>query len=136
VDRKIIALIVVVLIVLVLGVYIFATQNTFNNLTANNTTNTTNTSQIAVNNNSSNNSSGNNTTNVKVSAAQAQAIAIGAAKELGGNNDTAGTPTLFKWTQNKLHTWVWNVPLFDAVTKKSDGAMYVDAETGEVIMNE
>ena len=134
-DRKIIALIVVVLIVLVLGVYIFAIQNTTNNLTSNNTTNTT-TSQIVVNNNTSNNSSGNNTTNVKVSAAQAQSIAIGAAKELGGNNDTAGTPTLFKWTQNKLHTWAWNVPLFDAVTKKSDGSMYVDAETGVVIMNE
>jgi len=135
VDRKIIALIVVVLIVLVLGVYIFAIQNTTNNLTSNNTTNTT-TSQIVVNNNTSNNSSGNNTTNVKVSSAQAQAIAIGAAKELGGNNDTAGTPTLFKWTQNKLHTWAWNVPLFDAVTKKNDGSMYVDAETGVVIMNE
>jgi len=55
---------------------------------------------------------------------------------LGGENDTAGTPTLFKWTQNKLHTWVWHVPLYDATTKKSAGAMDVDAITGEVIMNE
>jgi hypothetical protein len=133
VDRKIIALVIIVLIVLVTGVYIFATQNT-SNQTINNTTNTTNTAQIVAKNTS--NSSSNNTTNVKVSAAQAQAIAIGSAQELGGQNDTAGTPTLFKWTKNNLHTWAWNVPLFDAVTKKSDGSMDVDAETGVVIMNE
>jgi hypothetical protein len=43
---------------------------------------------------------------------------------------------LFKWTENNLHTWVWDVPLFDAATKKSLGALYVDAMNGEIIMNE
>jgi hypothetical protein len=134
VDNKIIALIIIVILVVIAGVYVFATQNS-NNSTLNNTNNssvTTPTQTITTNNSTTNN----DTKNVTITAKQAQTIAIGAASELGGQNDTAGTPTLFKWTKNNLHTWAWNVPLFDAVTKKSDGSMDVDAVNGEVIMNE
>jgi uncharacterized membrane protein YkoI len=34
------------------------------------------------------------------------------------------------------HTWVYNVNLYDVKTKKSVGALYVDAMNGEIIMNE
>jgi hypothetical protein len=134
-DKKIIALIVVVLLVVIAAAYVLATQSPATNTTVvNNTTNTSNITHSATKH--TNVTPQNNTPNVKISAAQAQKIAIGAAQELGGENDTAGTPTLFKWTANKLHTWAWDVPLFDAVTKKSAGSMDVDAMTGEVIMNE
>jgi len=47
-----------------------------------------------------------------------------------------GTPVLFKWTQNHLHTWAWDVPLeFESGATKY-GSFYVDAYTGEIIMNE
>ncbi len=135
-DNKIIALIVIVLLVAVGAAYVLAIQSPATNTTVAN--NTTNNASIYTHNETkhSNDTKQSNTTNVKISAAQAQKIAIGAAQELGGGNDTAGTPTLFKWTKNKLHTWAWDVPLFDAVTKKSAGSMDVDAMTGEVIMNE
>ena len=136
-DNKIIALIIIIVIVVIGGVYFFATQNN-----GNSTLNTTNNSTInTINNtptngtNQSNNIPNNNTTNVKISAKQAQTIAIGASKDLTGETDTAGTPNLFKWTTNNKHTWVWNVPLTNTATGKT-GSMDIDATTGEVIMNE
>ncbi len=99
--------------------------NNSTDLTKNPTT-TTNTSK---NTNQSNPS-------VKISASKAQQIAVGAAEELGGQKVKAGSPTLFKWTANNKHTWVWNVPLTYVSTGKSAGYIYVDAITGTVIMNE
>jgi len=139
-DNKIIALIIIIVLVVIGGVYFFVTQNssnltlnTTNNSTINNTTNNTPTTSNGTNQN--NITPNNNTTNVKVSAKQAQVIAIGSAKELGGETDTAGTPNLFKWTANNLHTWVWHVPLTNTATGKTS-SLDVDAITGEVIMNE
>ena len=138
-DNKIVAVVIIILLIVVGAAYIMGAQN-FNTpaIAVNNTTNATQDINKAVHdsNKHENDTKQNTTPNVKISAAQAQQIAIGAAQELGGENDTAGTPKLYKWTVNKLHTWVWDVPLFDAKTKKSAGAMDVDAMTGEVIMNE
>jgi uncharacterized protein YxeA len=134
-DNKIIALIIIVVLIVVGGVYVFATQNTAKTNSTLNTTN--NTTQIIIHHNqTTHNNTQNNTTEVKISAKQAQENAIGAEKDLMGINATAGTPVLFKWTENNLHTWVWDVPLFDAATQKSLGALYVDAMNGEIIMNE
>ena len=144
-DNKIIVLIVIVLIIIIGAAYLLANPGN-QNQTAINTSNITSTGNNTIQNNATNtsvnngNSSKNNnqtngTGNIKISAQQAQKIAVGSAKELGGQTVTAGTPTLFKWTANNRHTWVWKVPLFD--TKgKSAGSMDVDAYTGEVIMNE
>lgn len=136
-DNKIIALIAVIILIIAGGAYILGTQSgpTNTTLATNNTTsniNTTTDNKTGQKNDTKQNS----TVNVKISAKEAQKIAIGTAQELGGENDTAGTPTLYKWTKNNLHTWVWNVPLYDAKTKKSAGSLDVDAMTGEVIMNE
>ncbi|MGB9937995.1 MAG: hypothetical protein ACPK7O_09780 [Methanobacterium sp.] len=138
-DNKIVAVIIVLLLIVVGAAYVLGTQNSNIPAIAVNSTNTTKdiNSTIHDSNKHKNDTKQNTTpTDLKISAAQAQQIAIGAAQELGGENDTAGTPTLFKWTANKRHTWVWDVPLFDAKTKKSAGSMDVDAYTGEVIMNE
>jgi len=132
-DNKIVALIIIVVLIVIAGVYVFSTQNTNKtNTTLNNTNNTT---QI-IHNQTKHNNIQNDTTKVKISAKQAQENAIGAEKDLTGVNATAGTQVLFKWTENNLHTWAWDVPLYDAATKKSLGALYVDAMTGEIIMNE
>ena len=134
VNNKFVALIIIILLIAVGVAYIFGTQSS-NSL--NNTPNitTTNTS-IADNTNQNSNSNTNKTPNVKISAQQAQKIAIEAGEELGGQNDTAGTPTLIKWTANNKHTWVWKVPTYDAQTKQSTGFWYVDAMTGTSILNE
>lgn len=132
-----IALIVVVLIIAGGAYYVGTMSNPATNTTvvANNTTNDTNyKTQESID--QKNITSKNDTPNIKISAKEAQQIAIGTAQELGGENDTAGTPTLYKWTKNNLHTWAWNVPLYDAKTKKSAGSLDVDAMTGKVIMNE
>ena len=137
-DNKIIALIIIVILVVIGGLYFFATQSNSNNNTTLNTTNnsTINTTQTTNNDSIQNNTTQqNNTTNVKISAKQAQQIAIGSVKDLTGENDTAGTPTLFKWTTNNEHTWVWHVPLTNVATGKK-GSLDIDAITGNVIMNE
>jgi len=138
-DNKMVALIVIVLVVIVGAVYLLAnTGNTTQNASANttNVTNTTNNTTPTVNNEtSSQNNTSNNTVNVTISAKKAQQIAVGAEKDLTGKTVTAGTPTLFKWTANNLHTWVWNVPIYDT-NGTSAGEIDVDAYTGEVIMNE
>lgn len=138
-DSKIIAIFVVIVIVVAAGAYYLGTMST---PTRNTTVSTNNTTGNATNhqnhdiNKHKNTTKKNETPAVKISASKAQEIAIGSARELGGEDDIAGTPTLFKWTQNKLHTWAWHVPLYDAKTKKSAGALDIDAMTGAVIMNE
>ncbi len=139
-DNKIIALIIIVILVVIGGVYFFATQKNNNstlNYTNNSTINTTNNSTQTTSNitNQGNTTTQNNTTNIKISAKQAQQIAIGTTKDLTGENDTAGTPTLFRWTANNQHTWVWKVPLRNTATGKT-GSLDIDAITGEVILNE
>ncbi len=126
------------MIVVAAGAYYLGTMSA---PVTNTTVSTDNTSDNATNynhdiNKHKNATKKNETPDIKISATKAQQIAIGSAQELGGENDTAGTPTLFKWTENNKHTWVWHVPLYDAKTKKSAGAMDVDAMTGVVIMNE
>ncbi len=141
-DNKIIGLIVIVLIVIIGAVYILASPGNQNQTLSGNATNVTvadnshtNTTSVSNGTSSQNSTSTNSTANIKVSAKQAQKIAVDSTKELGGQTVTAGTPTLFKWTTNNRHTWVWKVPLFDT-NGKSAGSMDVDAYTGEVIMNE
>ena len=134
-DNKIIALIIIVILVIIGGVYFFATQNNNNstlNYTNNSTINTTNNSTQTTN---QGNTTQNTTANIKISSKQAQQIAISSTKDLTGENDTAGTPTLFRWTTNNHHTWVWKVPLTNTATGKT-GSLDIDAITGEVILNE
>ena len=141
-GNKIIALILIISLVLIGGVYLFSTQSSANdNLTINNTNNTTQINPTHTNNiktikttNNTNNTNQNSTPKVKISPKQAQINAVEAEKELTGNDVFAGKPDLFKWTANNKHTWVYNVNLYD--TKKSVGALYVDAMNGEIIMNE
>lgn len=137
-DNKMIALIIVVVLIIAGGAYYFGTMSNPTNNTVNNTTNTTTNTTYNTHNSTDhkNDTPTNNTPDLKISAKKAQEIAIGSAQELGEHNDTAGTPTLYKWTQNTKHTWVWHVPLYDAKTGASDGAMDIDAMTGVVIMNE
>ena len=142
VDNKIIALVIIIILLVIGGLYLFATQNNNNNnTTLNNTNNSTisttnNTNQVNSNGTNLNNATTqNNNTNVKVSSSQARQIAIDTSKDLTGETDTAGTPTLIKWTTNTKHAWVWKVPLTNTATGKT-GLMYIDAITGEVIMNE
>ena len=136
-------MIVIVLLVLIGGVYFFSTQSSADsNLTINETNNTqinpaqtSNVKTIKTTNNA-NNTNQNSTPNVKISPKQAQINAVGAEKELTGNDVFAGKPNLFKWTSNTKHTWVYNVNLYDIKTKKSVGALYVDAMNGDIVMNE
>ena len=142
-DNTIIWMIVIVLLVLIGGVYFFSTQSSADsNLTINETNNTqinpaqtSNVKTIKTTNNA-NNTNQNSTPNVKISPKQAQINAVGAEKELTGNDVFAGKPNLFKWTSNTKHTWVYNVNLYDIKTKKSVGALYVDAMNGDIVMNE
>ncbi len=143
-DNKIIALIIIILLIVIGGFYVFSTQisannnSTINNTNNNTQLNTTHTSDVNTvkTTNKTNNTNQNSTTKVKISPKQAQINAVGAEKELSGNDVFAGTPELFKWTTNNKHTWVYNVNLYDVKTKKSVGALYVDAINGIIIMNE
>ena len=142
-DNKIIALIIIVLIIIIGGFYVLSAQSSANNLTINNTNNTTqlnpthtNTVNTIKKTNNTNTTNQNSTTKVKITTKQAQINAVEVEKELTGNDVYAGKPELFKWTTNNKHTWVYNVNLYDVKTKKSVGALYVDAMNGEIIMNE
>ena len=110
-NRKMIAVIIIVLVIVMGAVYVFATQNSnVPDLSINNTTDSrdvVNNASKTVHNQTKNQNATkqNNTAQVKISAAQAQQIAINAAKKLVGENCTAGTSKLFKWTANKKHTW-------------------------------
>ncbi len=139
-DNKILALIVIVILIVIGGFYLFATQNNSNstsNTTNNSTINTTNNSNQTNSNitNSNNTIIQNNTADIKISAKEAQNIAVDTIKDITGENDTAGTPSLFRWTANNKHTLVWKVPLTDTATGKT-GSIDVDAITGNVILNE
>lgn len=134
-DRKILALIVIIVIIIAGAGYILATQNSNTpTVTVNNTNNTTKNPSKVIHNTTTKNGTTNNT--VKISAAKAQQIAVQAAEELGGQKVKAGTPVLFKWTKNNLHTWAWDVPLTYVSNGTDAGGIFVDAMTGEVIMNE
>jgi uncharacterized protein YxeA len=145
-DNKIIALILIILLIVIGGFYVFSAQSSANtNLTTNNTNNTKKTTELnpthtsnvnTVKTTNNTNYPNQNTTKVKISPKQAQINAIGVEKEIVGNDVFAGTPELFKWTTNNKHTWVYNVNLYDVKTKKSVGALYVDAMNGKIIMNE
>lgn len=137
-DYKIVAVIIVVLLIVMGAAYVLGTQNSNTPVVAvNNTTNATkDISKVTHDHSTHKNNSNQTNTTVKISATQAQKIAVGAAEELGGEKVKAGTPVLFKWTQNKLHTWAWDVPLFYVANGTDAGGLYVDAMTGEVIMNE
>jgi uncharacterized protein YxeA len=143
-DNKIILLVVIALIVVVGAFY--ALQNNINiNTTPNissNTTNTTNITDIThnategIHNETEHNYTKNETANVKISAKEAQKIAIEGSTDLGFPAKPHGTPTLFKWTENNRHTWVWKVPLEFLAGNVKYGHIYVDAMNGEIIMNE
>ncbi len=142
-NNKIIASIIIILLILIGGIYVFSAQRSAdNNSTINNTNNTTQTNQNQNNinttktTNNTNQTDQNSTTKVKISPKQAQINAVGAEKELSGNDVFAGTPHLFMWTTNNKHTWVYKVNLYDVKTKKSVGSLYVDAMNGIIIMNE
>ena len=134
-DNKVIALIIIILLIVIGGFYVFSTQiSANNNSTVNNTNNTTQLNTTHTSNvntvkttNKTNNTNQNSTTKVKISPKQAQINAVGVERELTGNDVFASTPELFKWTINNKHTWVYNVNLYDVKTKKSVGALYVDA---------
>lgn len=142
-DNKVIGLIIIILIIVIGGFYVFSQNKDTNNLTINNTNNTTQLNPTQTKNiktikttNNTNNTNQNNTTKVKISPKQAQINAVEVEKEITGNDVFASTPRLFKWTTNNKHTWVYNVNLYDTKSKKSVGALYVDAMNGEIIMNE
>lgn len=140
-DNKIITLIVIVIVIAIGAIYVLANPGD-NNTTQNdsvNTTNITNTTDNAtriIQNTTNRSDTKNETPKVNITATQAQKIAIDASADLGFPAKAHGTPTLFRWTANNRHTWVWDVPLeFEAGDQKY-GTIYVDAHTGEVIMNE
>ena len=143
-DNKIIVLIIIILLIVIGLFYVFSTQSSAdNNLTLNNTTqlNTTPTSNVNTvktndNYNNNNNNTQNSTPTVKISPEQAQITVVGVEEDMMGDKVYAGKPELFKWKTNNKHTWVYNVNLYDIKTEKSVGSLYVDAMSGEVIMNE
>ncbi len=138
-DNKMIVLIVVVLLVIIGAVYVLANPSNSNQtVSTNNTsiTNTTNNTNVIHNQTSHNSTKKNETPKVNITATQAQQIAIDSSADMGFPAKAHGTPILFKWTQNKLHTWVWDVPLEFEKGDVKYGSLYVDAYTGNIIMDE
>lgn len=140
-DNKIIVLIIIVLLVIVGAAYVLGTQNSTPsiNLNITNTTNNVTKDPSKIIHSAAkqqNNTKKNETANVSITADQAQQIAISSSEDLGFPAKPHGTPTLFKWTQNKLHTWAWDVPLEFESGDTKYGSLYVDADTGNIIMNE
>ncbi len=133
-DRKLVVLIVAA-IVIVAGVGYVMTQNSsVPNLTVNNSTgepiNVSQTTKATLHNESThtnnNHAKTNDTTKVKISAAQAQKIAVNAIKQDFGETYVAGTPTLYTI---KGTPW-WHVPLNNA-DGTYVGSLDVNAITGE-----
>lgn len=135
-NKKIIALAVALVIIVAGAAYVLATQNSnVPNLTVNNSTNDTcnvaqSTSKVTLHNDtrhsSSNHTKTNDTSGVKISAAQAQKIAVKAIKDDFGETYTAGTPSLYTI---KGTPW-WHVPLNNA-NGGYVGSLDVNAITGE-----
>ncbi|MBU4535952.1 MAG: PepSY domain-containing protein [Euryarchaeota archaeon] len=89
------------------------------------------------------NESGTETPQTNITAAQARKIAEESSADLGFPG-VAGTTTLFRWTEefqrdwdpaDKNRTWVWNVSMTYSTGSVREGSLYVDAQTGEIIMN-
>jgi hypothetical protein len=135
-DRKIVLLIVAAIVIIAGVAYVMATQNSsVPNLTVNNSTDGTinvakTTTKVKLHNESShtnnNHVKNNDTSKVKISAAQAQKIAVNAIKEDFGETYVAGTPTLYTV---KGTPW-WHVPLNQA-DGTYVGSLDVNAITGE-----
>lgn len=143
-DKKIILLVAVALLVVVGAFYVLENRGNLNttlNLSPN-TTNTTNITDIThnatevIHKETEHNYTKNETAKVKISAEEAQKIAMEGSADLGFPAKPHGTPTLFKWTENNRHTWVWKVPLEFLAGDVKYGYVYVDAVNGEIIMNE
>lgn len=142
-DKKIILLVVIALVVVVGAFYVLEHRGNLNttlNISPNttNTTNITNTTDTheVIHKETEHNYTKNETANVKISAKEAQKIAIEGSADLGFPAKPHGTPTLFKWTENNRHTWVWKVTLEFLAGDVKYGLIYVDAMNGEIIMNE
>lgn len=131
-DRKIVLLIVAAIVIIAGVTYVMATQNS--SVVNNSTDNTTNiaktTTKATLHHESShsnnNHTKTNDTSQVKISAAQAQKIAVNAIKEDFSETYVAGTPTLYKV---KGTPW-WHVPLNQA-DGTYVGSLDVNAITGE-----
>ncbi len=89
------------------------------------------------------NESGTVTPQTNITAAQARRIAEEYSADVGFPG-VAGTTTLFRWTEefqrdwvpaDKNRTWVWNVSMTYSAGTIREGSLYVDAQTGEIIMN-
>lgn len=136
-DKKIIIVIIIILIIIVsLGTAIFLTQDEetppVNNITVNETS-------IAVN------ETIDEIPPTNISEEEAMRIAEEASREI--SPDTGGiavSATLFRWTE-EFHrdwvpedidrTWVWNVSMTYTRGPIQEGYLWVDAQTGEIIMN-
>lgn len=89
------------------------------------------------------NESGTETPQTNISAAEARRIAEGYSADVGFPG-VAGTTTLFRWTEefqrewvpeDKNRAWVWNVSMTYSTGSIREGSLYVDAQTGEILMN-
>jgi hypothetical protein len=131
-DRKIIALIIVVLLVIVgVGTYFIYSNSQTPNITVNNSTNLpTNTTHTYKHNESNHPSHTNVTNNTKtnITSQQAMSIVNKLLKDDGFTDYSASTPHLMKAPNNKM---VWHVPVLDP-NKKYAWSVDVDAQTGEI----
>ncbi|WP_414469409.1 hypothetical protein [Methanobacterium sp. ACI-7] len=129
-DNKIVALVIVILLVVVGAAYFMGTQNSNTPVVALNSSNGTNKSIDNILHNETkhkNDTKTNNTTNVKISAQQAQQLAVQAMKEDFGFDYKAGKPTLYAVKETP---W-WHVPLYD-LNGTFEGYVDVNAITGGV----
>ncbi len=83
------------------------------------------------------------TVETTISEEEAKKIAEEAAAELGFEVESVNA-TLFRWSDefirdwvpaDKERVWVWNVTLIYRSENITEGTFWVDAETGEIIMN-
>ncbi|WP_292614153.1 hypothetical protein [Methanobacterium sp. BAmetb5] len=129
-DRKIIALIIVVLLVIVgVGAYFIYSSSQTPNITVNNSTNLPTTTTYK--HNESNHPSHTNVTNntkTNITSQQAMSIVNKLLKDDGFTDYSASTPHLMKAPNNKM---VWHVPVLDS-NKKYVWSVDVDAQTGEI----
>lgn len=131
-DRKIIALIIVVLLIIVgVGAYFIYSNSQTPNITVNNSTNLPTTTTHTYKHNESNHPSHTNVTNntkTNITSQQAMSIINKLLKDDGFTDYSASTPHLMKAPNNKM---VWHVPVLDP-NKKYVWSVDVDAQTGEI----